>query len=168
MDMAAAMTPRSQHLPERRSSPRLGSADYGEAARLRLRPGREATLVNLSRGGACVEGASRLLPGTPVEMQVAISGWHWSGKGRVLRCHVSALVLENGVRYRAALQFDPPVDAVAQERLGAVLLDAAPAGYQVPKKRSVDGTAAGSSYPRLDSQQGSGPETLGHSQDDSG
>jgi hypothetical protein len=98
-----------------------------------------------------------------MEMQVAISGWRWSGKGRVLRCHVSALVRGDGVRYRAALQFDPPVDAVDEERLDAALLEAAAHGYQVPRKRSLESAAAGSSYPRPDSQQGSAPETRGHS-----
>jgi hypothetical protein len=99
---------------------------------VRLLPGRDASLVNLSRGGALIELESRVLPGTRVEIMLSVPDWRWTGRARVLRCHVSALVREDGVRYRAALQFDAPMP-----RDGRVIsASAGPAaqdrGYQVP------------------------------------
>jgi hypothetical protein len=129
--MAAALT-RGAFLPERRRFRRVGAEACGDDVRARLRAGRDAALLDLSRGGARIEVASRLLPGTPVELQVAAARWRWSGRARILRCRVSALVPEDGVRYQAALQFDPPVDAGAGAELEAALADLPNGGYQVP------------------------------------
>jgi hypothetical protein len=74
-----------------------------------MRPGREGLVVNLSQGGACIEASSRLLPGIPVQIQVALPDWQWTGEAQVLRCHVSALPREQKVRYRAGLQFSSPI-----------------------------------------------------------
>ncbi len=119
--MAAALSRGSTPPLERRRFRRVALSAYGDLPRARLRPGREASLLNLSRGGACIEVASRVLPGTPVELQLAVSKWRWSGRARILRCRVSALVPENGVRYQAALQFDPPVDVAAETELESAL-----------------------------------------------
>jgi hypothetical protein len=67
-------------------------------------------VVNVSRGGACIEASSRILPGTPVEIQVALPDWNWKGEAQVLRCHVSALPRDQKVRYRAGLQFNTPIE----------------------------------------------------------
>jgi hypothetical protein len=63
---------------------------------------------------------------------------------------VSALVPEDGVRYQAALQFDPPVEASAQTQLESALAEATGGGYQVPTKGSANGVLMGSVYPRVD------------------
>jgi hypothetical protein len=133
--MAAALTTSLPIPSDRRRSRRIASTDCGESVRVRVRPGWDATLLNLSRDGACIEVASRLLPGIPVDMQLAISGWFWNGRAKVLRCHVAALFQEDGVRYQAALQFDPPLDPEGEERLNAALLEADQFGYQVPDER---------------------------------
>jgi hypothetical protein len=107
--MAAALSAFRPLLPDRRECPRVVGGAGAGLIRLRVLPGREASLVNFSRGGVCIEVASRLLPGTPVDLQVALPERRWCGRAKVLRCRVSALVPGEGVRYEAALQFDPPL-----------------------------------------------------------
>jgi hypothetical protein len=132
---------------ERRRFRRIAASACGHFPRARLRPGREACLIDLSRGGARIEATSRLLPGTPEDLQLIVATWRWTGRARILRCRVSALVPEDGVRYQAALQFDPPIDAGAQMALESVLAGASECGYQVP---AIEGSAPahmGSDYP---------------------
>lgn len=99
------MNERPAGAAERRRYPRIAPPESTGPAYVRLRPGREGLVVNLSRGGACVEAPSRLLPGMAVEIQVALPDWQWKGEAQVLRCSVSALPREQKVRYRAGLQF---------------------------------------------------------------
>lgn len=91
---------------ERRQSRRHDGGDCGWLSHARLRHGLELLVIDLANGGACVEAPARLLPGSSVELHLAAPGWRWTAAARVLRCHVSALLPERGVRYRAALQFD--------------------------------------------------------------
>jgi hypothetical protein len=103
------MRPAPRCEAERRRYPRVVPADATGPAVARLRPGRDVLLVNVSRGGACVEAASPLRPGHPVDIRLALPDWQWHGEAQVLRCHVSALPREQMVRYRAGLQFVTPV-----------------------------------------------------------
>jgi hypothetical protein len=94
---------------ERRRFPRVVPTEGPEPAVARLRPGREVRIVNLSRGGACVEAVSPLHPGHPVDIRLMLPDWQWHGEAQVLRCHVSAIPHEQKVRYRAGLEFVSPV-----------------------------------------------------------
>ena len=94
---------------ERRRYPRVVPTEGPEPAVARLRPGREAVVVNVSRGGACVEAMSPLRPGHSVDIRLVLPDWRWHGEAQVLRCHVSALPREQKVRYRAGLAFMTPV-----------------------------------------------------------
>ncbi len=94
---------------ERRRYPRVVPAEALGPAVARLRPGREVLLLNLSRGGACVEAVSPLRPGHPVDIRLMLPDWQWHGEAQVLRCQVSALPREQKARYRAGLQFATPV-----------------------------------------------------------
>jgi hypothetical protein len=134
--MAAPLIHGSSQSPERRQSPRVATDDRDHVVALRLVPGLGASFRNLSAGGACIEVASRLLPGTPVDLQVALSGWQWRGRARVLRCHVSALVPDEGVRYEAALQFDISRDPDAARALLVAVQDAIRRGYELPSGRA--------------------------------
>jgi hypothetical protein len=100
---------------EQRTCPRAPGRECGLAS-ARLRHGLDLMIVNMAEGGALVEAAARLLPGSNVELQLAAPGWRWLAPARVLRCQVSALVPEQGVRYRAALQFDRPLRLPGHER----------------------------------------------------
>lgn len=68
-------------------------------------------MLNVSRGGVCIEASSRLLPGTPVDVQLIVFEWRWNGQATVLGCYVSALAREATARYTAGLQLKNPIDA---------------------------------------------------------
>ena len=103
--MGLAMNEGPVGAAERRRYPRIAPPESAGPPRVRLRPGREGLVVNVSRGGACVEASARLFPGMAIEIQVALPDWQWQGEAQVLRCSVSALPREEKVRYRAGLQF---------------------------------------------------------------
>ena len=90
---------------ERRASRRRAGGDCAWLTSARLRRGLVIDVLNLSAGGALVEAEARLLPGTDVDLQLTAPGWRWFATARILRCHVSAVVIDHGVRYRAALRF---------------------------------------------------------------
>ena len=83
-------------------------------------------VVNLSRGGACVEAVSPLRPGHSVDIRLMLPDWQWHGEAHVLRCHVSALPHQEKVRYRAGLEFVAPGSGGGAEP--AVQLPAPPGG----------------------------------------
>jgi hypothetical protein len=130
--MAASLIPGSSSSSERRQFLRVAMGERADVVGLRLVPGRGATVRDLSHGGACIEVAARLLPGTPVDLQVTALGRRWLGRARVLRCHVSALVPDAGVRYEAALQFDLSRDPEGPDQLLTAVLAAVGRVYQVP------------------------------------
>ncbi len=68
-------------------------------------PGRDVTLVNISAGGALIEASARLLPGTHVDLQLIVSGAREMIRARVVRCAVTSLSRQEGIRYQAALVF---------------------------------------------------------------
>jgi hypothetical protein len=90
---------------ERRTGRRWPGRNCAWLAAARLRHGFDVRVLNIGPGGALVEGTARLLPGATVELQLMGADWSWTTCARVLRCRVSGL-LDRGVRYRAALQFD--------------------------------------------------------------
>ena len=105
------MTGRSS---ERRRSRRLTLQEEHQVVSARVRPGYDVAVVNLSAGGALLEGAHRLLPGTGVELQLRLEGKSSVPRegrdvaivrGRVLRCAVWG-VRPNAMCYRGAIVFD--------------------------------------------------------------
>jgi len=67
-------------------------------------------VVDLSQGGALVEGERPLRPGARVHVQVVVFATIFAVTARVLRCAVSALHPSDGVKYRGALQFENRCD----------------------------------------------------------
>jgi hypothetical protein len=90
---------------ERRAGPRFVMSTNSRASRVRLRPGRTAQVLNLSRGGALIETDWRLMPGARADVQIGDAAAALVVSGRIVRCHV-ALLERSRVRYRAALAFD--------------------------------------------------------------
>lgn len=80
----------------------------------RLRPGRDIVLLDIGNGGALVEASSRMLPGTPVVLQLLMPEGARCIHGRVLRCEVAAIDPCHGVRYRGAVRFDEPQTLVGE------------------------------------------------------
>jgi hypothetical protein len=94
---------------ERRRSPRL-AVDAIRWTGVRMRPGREATLINLCDRGALVEGPARLHPGAAVVLHLIGPAPSSSIKGTIVRCHVSSICGRTGIRYRGAISFDAAID----------------------------------------------------------
>lgn len=102
-------------------------------SRVRLRAGRELTVVDLSNAGALVEGPARLLPGTHVDVHVVTRDGRTLVRSRVVRayvCHIRA----DAVRYRGAIAFDRAIDTSA-------------AGYVIPEVLAAPSSSSGSPYP---------------------
>jgi hypothetical protein len=79
---------------------------------VRLRAGRELTVVDVCDGGLLVEGPVRLRPGTHVEVHVITREGRALVRGRITRASVVALSRDS-VTYRAALAFERLVDTAA-------------------------------------------------------
>jgi hypothetical protein len=132
--MGATLTAEPAVVRDRRRSPRIDVGASAGVVRLRLPPGREAVLLNLCRGGACIEASSALLPGRSVDLAVSLPGWNWRGRATVLRCRVSALVFENGVRYEAAVQFELPLGPDGPARVLEAVQLSTLQGYDLPAR----------------------------------
>lgn len=72
---------------------------------LRVRPGIEATLIDLAANGAALETERRLLPGRFVHIHLAGPRGAFTVRARVLRNGVSYLTA-GLIVYRCAVQFD--------------------------------------------------------------
>lgn len=130
---------------ERRAAVRRLPDPDESLSRLRLRTGRELTVVNISSSGALVEGATRLLPGTRAEVHLVTRRGRVLVRTRIVRARVWRLEPDL-VCYRTALCFDVSVDAepgvTRSERIES-------GGYLVPGEITGDRTGTGTHYPTL-------------------
>ncbi len=94
---------------ERRRHVRRSGTDLGWLRAARLRPGFEAGLVDVSRGGALVETLTRLRPGLKALLLLTTTDGELRASGEVVRAWVSAIPPDRGVLYRGALRFDRPM-----------------------------------------------------------
>jgi hypothetical protein len=102
-------------------------------SRIRLRTGREMSVLDVGNGGVLVEGRVRLLPGTHLDVHVVTREGRVLVRSRVVRCWVAVLQADT-VSYRGALAFDRVVDT-------------APNGYAFPDGLRAAGRPGGSDYP---------------------
>ncbi len=94
---------------ERRQSRRVQVHGHHWLGTARVVPGRDVAVVNVSPGGALVEGETRLVPGAEIDLQLAAPEGRLLVRGRVLRCYVSRLTPGTRVRYRGAVVFEKPL-----------------------------------------------------------
>ena len=94
---------------DRRAVSRRVPAPDETLAHVRLRTGRELSVVDIGDAGALLEGAVRLLPGTHVEVHVVTRDGRTLVRSRVTRASVFALAADS-LRYRAALAFETRVN----------------------------------------------------------
>lgn len=78
-------------------------------SRVRLRGGRELSVVDVSSLGALVQGSARLLPGTHIDVHITTTRGRLLVRARVVRCAVWDLTAA-AVSYRGALAFEHAVD----------------------------------------------------------
>lgn len=92
-------------LLERRSWPRSRCPPDRISHTACVRPGREVQVLDLSRGGALIEGHARLVPDAMVQLRLSGGGRALHLRGRVVRCYVSGL--DGGiVSYRTGVAFE--------------------------------------------------------------
>jgi len=104
---------------ERRRLPRRAPDPGDTLARVRLRGGRELLVVDISGCGALLEGETRLLPGTHVDVHLTTRDGRVLVRARVMRARVVRLRAD-AVGYHAALAFENAVDTSSR-------------GYAVPR-----------------------------------
>ena len=94
-----------QSVVDRRLDPRFGLPMIAETQAI-LRPGYSVSLVDLSSGGALIQGPRPLRPGARVHLQLVHGNRRIGIGGHVLRCAVAQLDSRQGVQYRGAVKFD--------------------------------------------------------------
>jgi len=94
---------------ERRHGNRWAPSATDPLSRLRLRLGRDLSVVDVSTSGALVQSTTRLLPGTNVDVHVTATHGRVLIRARVVRCTVWD-VTADAVQYRGALAFSTHVD----------------------------------------------------------
>ncbi len=117
----------AQPLVDRRADTRFGQLAIGGTHAI-LRPGYAVSLVDLSSGGALIQGPRPLRPGARVHLQLQIGTRRLGIAAYVLRCSVASLDSRQGVQYRGALRFDHRCDILWE----AITLD----GYLMPAAES--------------------------------
>ncbi len=131
---------RSWSAADRRQCHRWRPSQLAWLASARLRTGRDIDVVNLSAGGALVEGGSRLLPGSRLTLQLAGPGACLVVAARVLRCEIVSISAYGGARYRGAVAFESPLTI-------ADALD--PDGNGLPSAVSCRSPDVGNSLPEI-------------------
>ena len=119
-------------VPERRAATRRVPEPDDVVGRLRLRTGDLLRVLDVSDRGALVEGLTRLLPGTGIEIQVGTVAGRVATRARVVRSEVARLC-SSEVAYRSAVAFEREVDTRA--------------GYTVPRSSRGEGGTTGTVYP---------------------
>ena len=121
---------RSDATGERRGAPRRAPGHDEPVSRVRLRAGRELAVVDVSNGGALVEGPARLLPGTHVDVHIVTKDGRTLVRSRVVRAQVHYLDAEV-VHYRGGIAFERAIDiSVAGYVVPEVLIGQRPNGDQ--------------------------------------
>lgn len=95
---------------------------------MRVRPGIQATLIDLAANGAALETERRLLPGRFVHIQMAGPRGAFTVRAKVLRNGVSHLTA-GLIIYRCAVQFDR---LLWIDKEGALTLDLYKPGQRPP------------------------------------
>jgi len=103
-----------QPIVERRHDTRFGQPVIS-GTRALLRPGYAVSLVDLSCGGALIQGPRPLRPGARVHLQLLMRTRRLGIAAHVLRCAVASLDSRHGVQYRGALKFDHRCDGLWEE-----------------------------------------------------
>jgi hypothetical protein len=108
-------------------------------ARAVLRPGHAIALIDLSAGGALIQGNRALRPGSRVQIHLTIGGRSMWIPAQVLRCAVASLDAEFGVQYHGAVKFT--------DRCTSLWESSTRTGYSVPAGVQHRADATGHAIP---------------------
>lgn len=95
----------ADHYRERRTEPRHPAQAFPSLVTVRVRPGIQANLIDMSASGAQLETGRRLLQGSFVHVQFLADRGVTTVRARVVRNHVGTLSACL-IRYRSAVRFD--------------------------------------------------------------
>ena len=129
----------AQPLTDRRADTRFGQSVIAGTQAI-LRPGYSVSLVDLSSGGALIQGPRPLRPGARIHLQLVIGPRRLGISAHVLRCSVASLDSGKGVQYRGALKFDHRCDTLWEASTRS--------GYLVPFEEPPDAASDGDPLPR--------------------
>jgi PilZ domain len=132
----------AQPLTDRRADTRFGQPVIAETKAI-LRPGYAVSLVDLSSGGALIQGPRPLRPGARVHLQLQTGTKRLGLAAHVLRCSVASLDSGNGVQYRGALRFDHRCESLWEA--------SSLAGYLLPIADDEGGGGTGQALPETQS-----------------
>ena len=104
-------------------------------SRARLRIGRELSVLDVSNSGVLVEGLTRLLPGTHVDVHIIAREGRVLVRSQVVRAYVVELTAD-AVKYRGALAFDRDIDTSV-------------VGYAIPAAIARIADDPGNGYPSV-------------------
>jgi hypothetical protein len=127
-----------QPVVERRLDARYGQPAIAGTQAI-LRPGYAVSLIDLSSGGALIQGPRPLRPGARVHLQLVSGNRRFGLAAHVLRCSVASLDSRSGVQYRGALKFDHRCEALWEGHT----LD----GYLIPENAAAESDATGQALP---------------------
>ncbi len=122
---------------ERRNGPRLPASAIAGFKGARIVAGPEVKLINISRGGALIEGCVRFLPGASLLLRLVCGAEILHIKGTVQRSKASALS-GSVLLYQAAICFESEFPVA--ERRGSLVA-------QSESERGGDSHGAGSAEP---------------------
>jgi PilZ domain len=126
--MADATSTPSATAGSTRLHPRYPADSVSGITGVRLSPGDAVTLVNISASGILVEGKTRFVPGTRLNVIFEGPGAPGTVKGRVVRCQVSAIGGGGSLQYQSAITFETNIELPIDEApKGAATAEPAPA-----------------------------------------
>jgi PilZ domain len=126
--MADATSTPSATAGSTRLHPRYPADSVSGITGVRLSPGDAVTLVNISASGILVEGKTRFVPGTRLNVIFEGPGAPGTVKGRVVRCQVSAIGGGGSLQYQSAITFETNIELpIAEAPKGAATAEPAPA-----------------------------------------
>ena len=88
---------------ERRKAPRFNASAIPNLKIINQFGGSGIKLINISRGGALIEGSERMHPGSRISLQLFMAKSVYPLKGRINRCGPSST---NNKVFQSAIEFD--------------------------------------------------------------
>jgi hypothetical protein len=118
--------------------PRVTPAAIGIAKEVKLLPGGEAVLLNISNSGAQIEGKNRLVVGSRVSIRLQ-GGSVKRIDGVIVRSQVSTIHRDGSLSYESGVDFDRPYPLTSplDGDLPAVPIQAMPTAAAQPREEEA-------------------------------
>ena len=134
--------------------PRFPASAVSSIKSVKLSPGEQVQLVNISRTGVLVEGRTRFVPGTRVTVVFDGGFAPPQIKGRIVRCQVSS-IHDGSLRYQSGIQFDKKLEthpgdlkeALPEPTLAGAAAGAPAAATEAPAAAVAAATPAAAAKP---------------------